>query len=300
MLRLLCAEDLPALTYLCKVGMEHDEFFDALVREKTLGARDYEAELCLGDEGPDGRLRGFIIGVQGRRRDIPWGYVRLLVVNPAHRNQGVGSALLAELESRLKARGARRMSIMDVSANYLSPGVDPLYTEATCFLPKNGYKFVRVNENLICDLPAVPYDCAERIKALESEGFFIRRATPADRDVIVRFLEGQWPDWVCEVLSSLELNPPMVHICLREGEVVAFAGAEGNNRGTGWFGPMGTHPVTRGKGIGAITLQLCLNDLAALGHRHAIIPWVGPVRFYSRFCGSRRHRTFWTYEKELA
>jgi len=300
MLREVRPEDLTQLTHLANVGMEHDHFFDALIHEKTLGSPDYDPALCLCDEGDYGRLRGFLAGAVGDWKGVRKGWIRLLTVSPACRNQGVATALLAEFEKRAIARGAKVFTVMDVPTNYYMPGVDPLYTEATIFLPRRGFeRGPKVNENLICDIWPGRFDCSAKIRELAAQGYEIRRATPADEKAIVAFLGGEFPGWEREALNALQNVPPTLHLCWYQGEVIAFAAAEGNNRGTGWFGPMGTKPAARGKGIGEITLQLCLEDLAALGHRQAIIPWGGPVGFYMRFCGARRHRTFWTYEKRV-
>jgi len=279
--------------------MEHDRFFEALVREKTLGAHDHAPDLTFGEATPERRLVGFVAGVRGTRGGTPFAFVRLLTVHPAWRNRGVGAKLLNEFETRARQGGARKVSIMDVPTNYFMPGVDPRYTEATCFLEKHGYARGATNQNLVCDLGPGRFDCAGRIEALGREGIAIRRATPEDRPTLEIFLGRDFPGWEYEVFNALENDPSIVHIALQAGEVIAFAASEGNNKGTGWFGPMGTTPAARGKGIGALTLQLCLNDLADLGFRRAVIPWVGPVRFYARFCGARRERVFWTYEKEF-
>lgn len=296
MIRTLRPADLPALTQLCMTAMPHDRFTDAIVNEKTFGAKDYVAELAIGYED-GGRLVGFAIGVVCLRRGKQWGHVRLLAVSRAVRERGIGSKLLAEIEARMASRGAVHFSIMDVPANYFMPGVDPRYTEATCFLEKNGYKRTVVNQNMLCEVGPAKYDCAGRIAALGREGIEIRRATRADAKALEAFLGKEFPGWEQEVANALENDPPTVHIALKEGALIAFAAAEGNNKGLGWFGPMGTTPACRGKGIGAITLQLCLNDLGALGHRYAIIPWVGPTRFYALACAAWRDRTFWAYEK---
>jgi GNAT superfamily N-acetyltransferase len=299
MIRELRTGDLPQLTHLCRVGLEHDQFFEQLVSEKTLGAHDFDPNLAFGVEHRTGRLVGFVCGVLGRRREVPYAFVRLMVVDPAHRNHGFGSQLLNEFQRRSRERGARRVSIMDVPGNYFMPGLDPMYTEGTCFLVKHGYERATITENLICEVRPGRWDCRERSEALARQGLTIRRAAPGDANALEAFLAAEFPGWEWEVLRALRHDPPLVHLCIRGEEVIAFAAAEGNNQGTGWFGPMGTRPAARGKGIGAITLQLCLNDLADLGHRQAIIPWVGPVRFYARFCGARRHRTFWVYQKDL-
>jgi ribosomal protein S18 acetylase RimI-like enzyme len=52
---------------------------------------------------PDGRLAGIVIGsIDGRQK----GWVNRLAVDPAFRRHGIARLLLAEIETRLKARGA--------------------------------------------------------------------------------------------------------------------------------------------------------------------------------------------------
>jgi hypothetical protein len=46
-------------------------------------------------------------------------------------------------------------------------------------------------------------------------------------------------------------------------------------------------------------LRRCLRDQKAQGHGTAIIPWVGPVGFYSRYADARLARVFYRYEKHL-
>ena len=73
-----------------------------------------------------------------------------------------------------------------------------------------------------------------------------------------------------------------------------------NNFGTGWFGPMGTHPDLRGMGIGEILLKRCLQDMKEEGLEYSTIPWVAPIAFYSHYCYAMIERVFWRFEKSLA
>jgi mycothiol synthase len=98
---------------------------------------------------------------------------------------------------------------------------------------------------------------------------------------------------------ALGNHPVSVHVAVVDGIVKAFSAHSANNTGTGWFGPMGTHPDLRGKGVGSILLKRCLEDLKHAGHSQAIIPWVGPIAFYSHFCGAVVDRVFWRYEKVI-
>ncbi|MBN1900498.1 GNAT family N-acetyltransferase [Candidatus Sumerlaeota bacterium] len=299
-LRLIKKNDIPGLTGICRMGMEYDVWYDDLLREKTIEAKDYLPELGLVIE-EEGELAGFIQGVLGTSSTgETFGKIRLLAVHPKFRRRGIGGALLTEAETRLIERGAKTISIMDVPANYQMPGVDFRYTEAFCFLPKHGYTCGMPNINLVCGVSPRMFDQEEDIERLKKEDFIIRRAQESDWNGIEKFLAANWKCWIDEARSSFDNKPKTLHICIHKGEVVGFSGYEGNNKGMGWFGPMGVLPVTRGKGIGAILCLLCLQDIALLGHRRAIIPWVGPVRFYDKVCGAVIDRVFWTWSKKIA
>lgn len=312
--RSITPDDLPRLTQIAQRGMEFDTFDEALVREKTIGAFDFDPELGLvaeigrggvatgADTGADlPAIAGFAQGAMGQmEKNRTAGYVRLMVIDRAARRQGIGSALLGEMERRLRERGAETVHMFDCPHNYFTPGVDFRYTEAYCFLQKHGYEMHRENHNLLCDLdvnawPTLEADAA----AMSAHGIEVRRATLADQHAIDEFLASEWPAWRFEVHAALWNTPPTLYIGLMEGRVVAFSGYQGNNKSLSWFGPMGTSPVLRGKGIGAILLRLCLRDLARQGFPTSIIPWVGPIRFYARFSDARIDRCFWAWRKAL-
>ena len=298
-LRTLAEKDIPLLTEICRLGMEYDVWYEDLLKQKTIQAKDYQSELGLVAE-IDGEPAGFVQGVMGKRRDETFGWIRLLAVHPKFRCQSVGTTLLKEIEKRLEAQGAAGVSIMDVAANYQMPGVDFRYKEAFCFLIKNGYERGIPNHNLICDVrPDMADPFLADIERLKGEDFTIRCAQQSDWDSLVKFLKANWPAWVDEAAGAYDNDPITLYICIHKGEVVGFSGYEGNNRGMGWFGPMGVDPVTRGKKIGAFILLLCLRDLALMGHRKAIIPWVGPIRFYDKICQAKIERIFWTFTKRL-
>jgi hypothetical protein len=80
---------------------------------------------------------------------------------------------------------------------------------------------------------------------------------------------------------------------------VAFAAHDGNNAGLGWFGPAGTLPAHRGRGLGAALLLQCLLDVAEAGHEAGVIAWIGPREFYERTVGAVDDRMFVVMEKPL-
>ncbi len=75
-----------------------------------------------------------------------------------------------------------------------------------------------------------------------------------------------------------------------------FAAHDGNNRGLGWFGPMGTLDTHRGQGLGEALLLGCLLDVVDRPDG-GVIAWVGPVGFYSRACGAVPDRRFVVFEE---
>lgn len=298
MIRELIEDDIKAITDICRKGMQYDSFTEELVREKTIDAVDYQPELGLVYE-QGAKVLGFAQFVFGKRGGKPHGWLRLLVVNPSYWRQGIGSVLLAEGEKRLAQLGALKITTMDAVPNYLTPGIDFRYTEAFCFLTKHGYEKIRDNINLICEVSLMKFDVSAEVAKLRQEGFEIRRAEPQDLEAVLSFIRQEFPSWEGEVLETFRNEPISLYICIHQQKVVGFSAYDSNNKNTGWFGPMGVLPVTRGKGIGAVVCKLCLRDIALQGHRYSIIPWVGPVGFYARVCQARIDRLFWVWQKNL-
>lgn len=301
-IRLMQERDLPRMTEIAQRGMEFEPLVtEALLREKTMGSFEFDPELGLVSER-DGVVVAFAQGAMGQlEKNRTSGYVRLMVVDRAWRRQGTGSELLREMEQRLQRKGATVVSVFDCPHNYYMPGVDFRYTEAYCFLQKHGYEMFRENHNLVCDLdPDAWPELDGQASGMARHGIEVRRATPADRDAINVFLDENWPGWKFEVHGALDNDPATLYIGLMDGQVVAFSGYQGNNRALPWFGPMGTSPLLRGKGVGGILFRLCLRDMARQGWNYSVIPWVGPVRFYARYSGARFDRCFWAYRKELS
>lgn len=227
----------------------------------------------------DGGLQGFCHGT-------PAGAIKLLAVRPSHRRRGIGSQLLGEVERRLSAP---RYRVCESVPNYLVPGLDVRYTEALVFFERHGYAKFGECYNLRCEL-------ADRdFRREDPPGVTIRRARA--QDPIMAFLQSHFPPWRPEVETMLRNDPISLHLAFQGEELIGFAGYDGNNLGTGWFGPMGTSPDHRNTGAGGVLLARCLEDFQRQGRTSCVIPWVGPWRFYARQCGAFIERVFWRYEK---
>jgi GNAT superfamily N-acetyltransferase len=218
-------------------------------------------------------------------------WLRVIAVAAEARGRGVGSALLAEVAARARAGGETRLRVGDQPGNYLTPGVDAGDAATLGWLERRGFRRVGENENLRVPLASLPEPAAPA-------GYELRRARPDEGGRIGAWIEAAFGRaWAFETARALEGQPAGVHLALRGGEPAAFACHDGNNRGLGWFGPAGTLPEHRGRGLGEALLLSCLRDVREAGHREGVIAWIGPRAFYEKTVGARPGPRFVTMER---
>lgn len=291
--------DAAGLLSMWNASARFDPLTPALLEEKVHGDGGLDSGMAfVCDE--DGGITGFAMGVLREAGDGPLGFVKLIAVVPDRRRQGAGSRLLGIVEKALFQRGARTVRPCESSPDYLVPGVDRRYGSAPCFLEAHGYRRVGEACNMTVDLEGREFTAAGEEKILAARGIELRRAEASDDASLAELLDAHWTSWKAEAGVALRNDPPSLHLALLGGRVVGFAAWDANNRGTGWFGPMGTAPEARGGGVGRLLLLRCLEDIRLAGHRRATIPWVGPVRFYEASAGAVVSRVFDRYEKEFA
>lgn len=290
--------DTPALLDIWNRAARFDPISGDVFHEKVWLDDDADADLRQVIE-VDGKLAAFAIGVVRQKDDGLTGYVKMIAVQPELQRQGLGSLLLMRLEESLRNRGARTCRPGESAPNYLTPGVDIRYTKATVFFENRGYERIGQSYNMEAVLGNVDLKTTADEKRLEADGFLVRRAAESDRDDIMYMLEEYWPSWQGEVGVTFLNNPVSLFLARHSGKVVAFSAYETNNRGTGWFGPMGTAPDARGHGVGSVLLKHCLSDLRDAGYDTAIIPWVAPISFYLHHVGAEVSRIFYRYEKKI-
>lgn len=290
--------DFDTISAIAKEALPYDPISSALVREKILEEPSYEPEMAL-KAVVDGTIVGFMAGHVDERREHRGAYIKIFAVDEAHRRQGIGSALLEAFEERAKARGAEKIHTLDSIPNYLAPGIDPRYTPATLLFERRGYTKVEENIDMISHLGGLDLDTSALEEKAGAHGLIVRRATEADRDSLYELLDANWKVWRYECDNAYRNDPVSLFLGLEGEKVVAFAAYDGNNRGTGWFGPMGTEPEYRCHKLGEITLKRCLSAIRESGLESSVIPWVGPIGFYSRTVKATIDRVFWVYEKTL-
>ena len=291
--------DFEAVLSLLNRNTIYDSFSDHLLEEKLYKDPNWDMHLTQVAE-KDGILIGFMQGVARNVRGTDIGYIKLMAVDDNYRRQGIATRMYREIESRFLARGIHLVRIYDVPLNYFMPGIDPRYTAAVCFAERMGFRKTGEACNMRVNLGERDWDTAEAIHALGADGIAITRAKKDDLPGILELLKKEWELWEHEVRTAMTMNPPALFIAKKEGRIRAFSAYDGNNVGTGWFGPMGTDPSLRGKGIGSILLYLCLQAMRDQGHHTSVIPWVEPVAFYSHYANAYIDRVFWRYEKKLS
>ena len=117
------------------------------------------------------------LGVVATVRDEDRGYVRLLVVDPAHRGRGHGHVLLRAAEAELS--GVASVTIGADAPYFLFPGVESGETAMLCLLERHHYDRIGANCNMTVDLASIPEDDGGHELATQSERDEISALAPA-------------------------------------------------------------------------------------------------------------------------
>ncbi|MDM8160803.1 GNAT family N-acetyltransferase [Labilibaculum sp. K2S] len=294
------ASDFDEVLVLCQNAYKFDSFTKELLHEKIYEDPFFNPEIIwLAEEGT--AIVGFLMGTcRMDIRGVNYGYVKLMAVKESHQRKGIARSMYELLEKELCSRKVDVMRLGDVPMNYFMPGIDPRYTPALCFAMRMGFNRFMDTSNLTVNLSFREWIDDEKIKALHLDNIEVSRAAIEDKDELMNFVAEEWKLWQFELEMAYKLNPIAIHIAKLNGKIKAFSAHSANNKGLPWFGPMGTHPDLRGKGVGKVLLYRCLEDLKNIGFKTAIIPWVGPIDFYSHHAGAVVERVFWRYEKKLS
>jgi mycothiol synthase len=244
----------------------------------------------------DGALAGLCLGALRAGR----GVVKLFGVTPRLRRRGIATALFDALEERLCAVGATEVCVEGVAPSYLLPGVDLAHTEAVAFLLQRGYETKRESRvDMAVHLHRVDLDTRDVLDRLAAEGIVIKRASPDEVDATAAMARETFSaEWAAEVSEAAYFDPLPLFIAREGARIVAFAAYDVT--GPARFGPTGTDPAYRRRGIGGALLKECLRSLRDRGEVVAAIGWAGPIGYYARAVGARIHRVYWSFAKALA
>ena len=223
------------------------------------------------------------VGVVATGESDGEGFVKLLVVDPAHRRQGRGRALLDAAEADLAHTSA--ITVGTDAPYYLFPGVETNATALLCLLERRRYLRRDATFNMSVDLNALP--------AAPEEGE-ARVAGAGDREGLEAWLTSHWSNWYDEALRAFDRDTLVI---AEDGEGLSAMCAYNVNR-RGHIGPVAVRPDLIGRGAGVAVLLRALHRLRATGHERVEIDWVGPIVPYARV-GAVVSRVFLVYRKEL-
>jgi GNAT superfamily N-acetyltransferase len=279
-------------------------------RAKVLLDPNFDRETCLVAE-KGGEVAGFILGL---RRRVPFfgdGYepeqswISAFGVAPEHQGNGIGSALLEQVLTKLASLGAKTTAISPYVPNYFTPGPDAnAYAKGIEFLTKRGFDIVEEPISMRAELTAfqIPEAIQQRRNELAAEGVEIRPATAEDivpvLDFIPRHFSWDWHREASGVFMDLFAGDPrwVNMIVAREGdEVLGYAEHRGER-----FGPFGVHTELRSRGIGRVLLSTCLLEMLKKNYHAAWFLWTeeNAARLYSQL-GFAPVRRFAVLRKQL-
>ena len=218
---------------------------------------------------------GIVAAVPGE----PDGFIRLLVVDPAHRGNGHGHTLLTAAQGDLAA--SRVITVGADAPYYLFPGVETSEIALLCLLEQHGYTRDEANFNMEVDLTQIPADPGGSVPA-----------TATDRAELADWMTVQWAHWRAEVLRALDQGTLL--LARDESGIAGFCAWNVNRRGL--LGPIASRPDLVGKGTGRPLLLGALHRIRASGESTTEVAWVGPIRPYAAI-GGRITRVFFVYRK---
>lgn len=219
------------------------------------------------------------VGVVAAVPGEPDGFVRLLVVDPAHRGRGYGRALLDAAERDLAA--SRVVTVGADAPYYLFAGVETSEIEMLCLLESRRYQREEANFNMEVDLDALPPDPGGTALA-----------TTAERAEVDAWAAQHWNHWRPEVLRALDQGTLL--IARDEDGIAGFCAWDVNRAGL--VGPVASRPDLVGRGTGRALIVGALHRIRATGATSTEVSWVGPIRPYAAV-GGRVTRVFFVYRK---
>ena len=246
---------------------------------------------CWEDPGvvlatPDGT--GAIAATVRRWDTLAIGYVKLVAVHPGARRQGVGRALLEAAEQWVRDEGSKELHLGGSAPFYLWPGIDVMALPMLCLAEACGYEEAGAALNM--SVPTL-------FRSPAPEGISVERVL--DQDLVDRtekLIAPIWPEWLAETRRAVEQGTCLAAVDAGSGTVAGFA-CHSVNR-AGWFGPTGTDPAYRHRGIGRCLLGEVGKDLMVAGYGDIEISWLGPLGFYAS-AGGAVSRVFQARRKRL-
>lgn len=147
--------------------------------------------------------------------------------------------------------------------------------------------------NMIVDLTSTSFETPDESTVLTAAGVSLvgREGTgPDDVDWIRNTFHGKWHEEAAagwNWFARAALGPVGFATYAQRSIRFWWLDKWWDRDDVGIFGPMGVDRKMRGQHIGVVLARRALGSLKAMGYAQALIPAVGPVEFYEKYCEAR-------------
>jgi mycothiol synthase len=310
-IRPFCGDDTQDLLGVWERALPLDAVTLDILERKVLLDQNFEhGSLMVAQAGS--AIAGFIacfvlhkpIEKVGLREDT--GFITAFGVDPRHRRNGAGSALLLAAEGFFRRHNRSIVTIAPYTPNYFVPGVDKdRYAAGVAFLQKRG--FAEYSEGIAADAPISVFELSPQVlqkeRSLAAEGIEVRHYRRTDLTAFIQFLRDLMPGpWVEDARRNLidltfgRFHEDAIWLAIDKGRIIGYCQHEADH-----FGPFGVSDEYQGKGIGSVLLARTMYQMRLRGYHCAWVLWTGERALkgvYGRL-GFTLTRRFAIMKKEL-
>ncbi len=239
----------------------------ALMAERLAGRTGIPADICLLAEEA-GRPVGLAIATTTSLTDRPAADLACIAVLPESGAQGIGRALLQEVEGRCRAAGCETLKVDYSTTTRLAHGVDPT-TPGHRWLLRRGFTVFRDQLFMRLELQdwRLPEGIISLIDGLEASGVALRPAHPEETPALLA-CAAEFGQWITNSFRSNSENvtPAPVLVAVEGGNVLGFVGPLTiSGCGIPDFDLIAVTASERGRGVGKALFYLCLEHFRQRG-----------------------------------
>lgn len=221
----------------------------------------------------EGKVIGFLFGIirkvpylnRGLEEDKAW--IKLMAVNSKFQNQGVGSGLLHEFESKVFNR---TIILAFYSPSYFFSGVQEDLVAANAFFEHHGY--YKKEASYWMERSLIKYEIPEKVKAkkrsLEESGFsFIEYEDQYSYSLLKMIKENfsmSWANYVADAIRQNRAQDEII-LCLHQNSVVGYISRASIDQDAKRLGPFGVEESYRNHKLGEILIHCMFDSMAKKG-----------------------------------